>query len=685
MSSETIPAWIASLNDAAIKADMTKASAGGTVSESGMAQLFSDLAAELTTGNATLSGSQLNDLKTIAADLNVDESASSYMTYITGALIDGNAANVDWTGGAASATTLGNLEVGFTALQIQELDDKWFMGSDLPSSIVQMSGEPAFRVSYSADPNPIFGAHGPSINDINQSSLGDCYLLAPLAEVAAQDPSLIRSMITDNGNNTYGVRFFVDGTAEYVTVSNDLADGGTAFNRATDIWAGLIEQAYAQIQACGVITGNAVSYGNSFSTIANGGFSEYALEEITGSSTITDFYANGPTWTQYVYDDTLSFQSTSSGLTTSSMLGILSADLAEGDDVVLASRTYAYDGSGYTTLVANHAMSIYGYDSTTGELEIRNPWGTQSGQNWDTTFEVRLGSLLADGDTITVDNMTVTSPSVVNGALVSAAAGLQADAAVAVFTISDTAANVGAAFASLALDTKLASITLTDPGTPQFTLTATQFTADSTVLAKVIGPYAVTVTGAAASRATALQTDTHVTAFSVSDTAAHVKAALASLNADSKLTALTVSGTTSANTIDLTGSKVATTVNLDGDTASARSGLTAPTLKFIGTPDTITLGAGASTVDYTLAPRGGIETIFNFTPGLDQLDINLNGAANKVLHAADTIYDGQHAIALYRGPDPSHGVVLADMSSGMNAAMLLASHVTFSGGVALIM
>ena len=52
-------------------------------------------------------------------------------------------------------------------------------------------------------------------------------------------------------------------------------------------------------------------------------------------------------------------------------------------------------------------FSIYGYDQTTGLLEIRNPWGTMSsGQYWDTTFEVSLATLLADGDTIAVDNVT---------------------------------------------------------------------------------------------------------------------------------------------------------------------------------------------------------------------------------------------------------------------------------------
>jgi len=80
-------------------------------------------------------------------------------------------------------------------------------------------------------------------------------------------------------------------------------------------------------------------------------------------------------------------------------------DLAKGDDLVLSSNTNARDSSGKTTLVADHAMSIYGYDNGTGMLEIRNPWGTMAGQTWDTTFEVSLSTLLSDGDTITADNI----------------------------------------------------------------------------------------------------------------------------------------------------------------------------------------------------------------------------------------------------------------------------------------
>jgi hypothetical protein len=186
---------------------MTAAAASGTVTEAAMATLFTDLANELTANHATLSASQFNDLKTIAANLNVGETASAYVTFIVNALVNGNAANASWTGGGASSISLGNLAVGATATQLNELTGKWFLGTDLPSDYVSMSGYQPFSITYSPVSAPLFGASGPSINDINQGYLGDCFLLGPLAEVAQQNPSIIESMITNNGNGTYGVRF----------------------------------------------------------------------------------------------------------------------------------------------------------------------------------------------------------------------------------------------------------------------------------------------------------------------------------------------------------------------------------------------------------------------------------------------------------------------------------------------
>ena len=387
------PSWIISLQDSKLKADFASFYSASSITEANMATALQDLANELTTSNKTLSASQVTDLKSIASNI-ASMGASSYLQFITNAFVNGNTANSSYTGGKANPVALGNLATGYTVTQLNHLIGKWFLGTDLPSSTVSMSGASTFTVSYSTVQSLLYGASGlPSMSDVNQRDLGDCYLLSALAEVANQNPSAITSMITNNGNGTYGVRFYVNGAARYVTVDNQLADGGKEFNSASNIWASIVEEAYAEVQPQGVITGNSVNYGNSFSTIGNGGFPEETLEEITGATTITDFAGTRSSWTSYVYNQAMNPTSSKSGLSTASVLSTLAADLLVGDDLDLCSNTNANVG-GMDTLISGHAMSIYGYDASTGMVEIRNPWGTATNQYWDTAFEVSLNTLL---------------------------------------------------------------------------------------------------------------------------------------------------------------------------------------------------------------------------------------------------------------------------------------------------
>ena len=398
-----IPSWIGTLQTASIAYDMSAAIVNGQVTYSGLLAVLNDVASALGSSNTTLSAAQLSDLKTIAANLNNGVTTSAYLTGIMDALAAGSSANATWTGGASSSVTLGNLAAGASAAQLSELIGKWLLGTDLPSSQVNVSGS-TFSIGYSNATNPLFGVSGPNWNDVNQGRLGDCYLESCLAEVAYLNPSVISSMITVNGNDTYGVRFYVNGAAQYVTVNSELAGGGI-FNQGANIWASLVEKAYAQLQAGGVCTGNTVNYGNSWSTIGNGGLPEYALAEVTGSATITDYCASGSAWACNIYTSSQSLISSSAGNSTAAIQQALIAELNGGDDVILSSWTSAKDSAGMTTLVSGHAMSIYGFDSSTGLFEIRNPWGTAAGQTWDTTFEVSLTTLLAAGDKITVDNL----------------------------------------------------------------------------------------------------------------------------------------------------------------------------------------------------------------------------------------------------------------------------------------
>ncbi len=398
------PSWVSGLSNASIASDMASAiNTSNQVTYSGLSTLLNDVKSTLS--NATLSASQLADLQTIVANLGNGVTTSAYLTGIMNSLVNGDAMNATWTGGGASSTSLGNLAAGASQAQLSDLIGKWFQGTDLPSSSVSMDGN--FSVSYSTSSSPLFGASGPSWSDVNQGYLGDCYLLSSLAEVAYKNSSVISSMFTDNGNGTYGVRFYIDGAAEYVTVNSSLANGGSKFNHGSDIWASLAEKAFAQLQAGGDYTGNGGAYSNSWTTIGNGGMPEYALAEITGATQITDYSASGSSWSTDVYNASQSITNWASGASTATVQSTLIADLNAGDDVILSSWTDAKDSSGKTTLVSSHAMSIYGYDSATGLFEVRNPWGGASGSNqsWLTTFEVSLSTLLAAGDTITVDNI----------------------------------------------------------------------------------------------------------------------------------------------------------------------------------------------------------------------------------------------------------------------------------------
>lgn len=85
---------------------------------------------------------------------------------------------------------------------------------------------------------PLFPNGVPRPDDVDQGDLGDCWLLAVLAGMAAQNPDAIERMIRENPDGTYTVTF-ADGRA--VTVDADVRDSG-----GHGLWVSIIEKAYAQ-------------------------------------------------------------------------------------------------------------------------------------------------------------------------------------------------------------------------------------------------------------------------------------------------------------------------------------------------------------------------------------------------------------------------------------------------------
>ena len=403
------PSWLSSLSTASIASDMGVACADGVVTAAELTTVLSDLAASLT--SSALSSAAFNDLRTVASNLRTGVSTSDYVSYVFGAIVNGNPANAYWTGGGAMRVSLGDLSPGAGQTQLNRLIGKWLLGTDLPNNVVNMSGVAPFSVSYSSSPAPLFGAAGPSAMDVNQGYLGDCYFLAAAGELATQNAAALMSMFTDNGNGTYGVRFYYNGVARYVTVNGQLANGGTTFNSGPAQWCSLLEKAWAQAQEISLATGNsAYNSGNAWDSVGNGGSPDLAMFAVSGATKMDIYDASASGWSKYSESASLQYLGSATGIESASLLATIRAALSAHNDITVNSTTDATATNSLKTLIANHQFMVVGVNDATGGLILRNPWGARSSQqDWDTTFEVPLATLLAANDSIYIDNAVAPS------------------------------------------------------------------------------------------------------------------------------------------------------------------------------------------------------------------------------------------------------------------------------------
>lgn len=533
--------WTATLTDPGIRADVLAQCANGTFSQSAAIQILSDVA-----NRGAVTAAELSSLQTIAAQLGGALSASSYVTSVYDQLVLGSPMNQTWTGGSATPVTLGNLQVGSSTTQLDELIGKWLLGTDLPDPNVPQNldgqGSSAVYPTYKAIALPLFGLTGlPSINDVNQGEVGDCVVCAAMIEMVVNHPNMLGSMIVNQGNGTYGVRFTINGSPDWVTVNSQLPVDSSAnlvFNNAyassDSFWADLIEKAYAEASGSGQLGHPAV---NSYNNI-NGNYANIVLTAFTG--TLTQLYnSSSPLW---------SFEKQ-----------ILINDLAIGDDMLLTDPqpvgVNTTDSAGNKLLIGDHAYAVIGYDANTGDFILRNPWGTLAPgitATYETQFEVSMAQIAAVDGQICVDEsgLLPIGPYDAVGALAAQQAGTLIGAA----AITDSAADVAGELdqlQGLAKIGQLGAITLTDGGTPTLTIAPAQLSADGEVLAAITGSYDLAFSSAlTVAEAQALSSSPEATlaaSFGVADSAATVSAhldALQALAASGQLTSITLTNLT---------------------------------------------------------------------------------------------------------------------------------------------
>ncbi|UZN02266.1 C2 family cysteine protease [Cellulomonas sp. S1-8] len=210
---------------------------------------------------------------------------------------------------------------------------------------------------YGEVPHDLF-VEGPSPEDIQQGSIGDCWWMASLGAIAQADPGIIEDAITVNANGTYTVRLYDDGRPVDITVTPEmvLVDGAPALARSPqylladdttlgyELWPMVMEKALA------------LHYGD-YEKI-EGGWPADGMAALTGRES-----------TSHDTDD-VSIQELASTLSDGGAVGV--ASLTKED----AKKSAYYQGdAGADVLYANHAYYLQSVDVDGGTVTLVNPWG----------------------------------------------------------------------------------------------------------------------------------------------------------------------------------------------------------------------------------------------------------------------------------------------------------------------
>jgi Calpain family cysteine protease len=304
----------------------------GSITRNDMIGIFD----QVVSNGPNVSSVDFQDLRTIVSSSYLNMPA--YVSNLAGKVVNGDPANASYLG-----QPLAPFQAGASSTVLTDLVNKWFLGLDLPA-LIDSQGNGGY--SYTLASGPLWGTGGPSYQDVFQGlEVGDCYLLASLANVADHDPSIIENMFVNNGDGTYTVRFYqANDAAEYVTVNSYLPSGSFGASYSSVLWVALAEKAYAEISASGLNT--RPDPVNSYYAI-NGGDGADTLEQITGQ--------NGAS---LAFNNQAAFNA-----------GLVAGDLVDE----------ATGSSEPTGIVTDHEYAVLGYNSSTQTYTLLNPWGWNFG------------------------------------------------------------------------------------------------------------------------------------------------------------------------------------------------------------------------------------------------------------------------------------------------------------------
>lgn len=120
----------------------------------------------------------------------------------------------------------------------------------------------------------------PSMEDINQGGVGDCWFLAAMGAELKHNPNFVQQHLRNNGNGTYTVTLYQDGKPVQVTVDGSVptdnngngmpfVHGDPNWGTGGPTWPAIYEKAFAQLHG-------------SYKGIDSGGYGSEEMSLLTG-------------------------------------------------------------------------------------------------------------------------------------------------------------------------------------------------------------------------------------------------------------------------------------------------------------------------------------------------------------------------------------------------------------------
>lgn len=392
--------WVAALKTATIRTAVNTALTNdGKIGYAEAVSLMQGIVQSHKASASPITADELADLQSVASRgrnlfTGANDTAVDYLSYVFSKMVESSGANKFYTGGQAKAAELGSLAAGSTAATLERLVSKWLLGGDMPSTATAgdaaTGAAKAVSAFYAKSTGALF-VDGVVTADVQQGTTGNCYMVAAVGGIAGTNVGAIQAMIVENatvdGVRSWGVRFFdAKGKAHWVTVNDMLpvdAEGSTtlAYGGAPgkslngEIWFALVEKAYAQINAVGILPRDELTGQNSYLAV-EGGQGDPLAQVIAGkvvaySLTPGTSFGGNPFIAVNIVDK-------NNAAAVNTLVETLKAAVNAGKTVWIGVNDSVKDAFGNSLLVGGHAHFVLDPDPANpnnSNMLVYNPWG----------------------------------------------------------------------------------------------------------------------------------------------------------------------------------------------------------------------------------------------------------------------------------------------------------------------